>query len=188
MKLIVGLGNPGENYRNTWHNLGFLALGEIRDVNGFTPFKNNKQLKAELSEGKIGREKIILAKPQTFMNNSGESVSALMKYFKIKISDIIVIHDDIDLALGKIRIAKDSSSGGHNGIKSIISHLGTKDFLRIKIGCRTVQTEIIGTLDYVLQKISRQHETEADASLKNAGEAALELLQSSPETAMNKFN
>lgn len=188
MKLVIGLGNPGEKYQNTWHNLGFSALNKIRQDNDFPAFKNDKKLKAEISEKKIGCDKIILAKPQTFMNNSGEAAVALVKYYKIKTEDAIIIHDDVDLPLGKIRVVKDSSSGGHNGVQSIIDHLNTKDFSRIKIGCRTPQTEIVGTLDYVLKKIDQTGKAAAENAIKKAGEAATEIISSSPETAMNKFN
>lgn len=188
MKLVIGLGNPGEKYQNTWHNLGFGALEEIRRENDFSVFKNDKKLKAEISIGKIGREKIFLARPQTYMNNSGEAVSALLKYYKIKIDDLLVIHDDVDLPLAKIRIARDSSSGGHNGIKSIIDHLGTKDFIRIKLGCRTDKTDAVGTMDYVLKRIGKNEETAANAAIKTAAAAALEIIGNSLSAAMNKFN
>ena len=112
MKLIIGLGNPGLQYKKTWHNLGFLALDEIADSFDFEKFKLNKKLQAQTAAGKIGQEKVILAKPQTQMNNSGLAVAAILKYYKINPADLIVIHDDIDLPLGKIRITADSSAGG----------------------------------------------------------------------------
>jgi PTH1 family peptidyl-tRNA hydrolase len=188
MKLVIGLGNPGDKYQNTWHNLGWLALDKIRQDNDFPAFKNNKKLRAEISEKKIGCDKIILAKPQTFMNNSGEAAVALVKYYKIKTEDIIIIHDDVDLPLGKIRIAIASASGGHNGVQSIIDHLNTKDFIRIKIGCRAARTEIIGTLDYVLKPIDQAGKPAVALAIQKAGEAATEIISASPETAMNKFN
>jgi len=188
MKLVIGLGNPGDKYQNTWHNLGFLALEEIRRSQGFPAFKSDKKLKAEISVGKIGREKIILAQPQTFMNNSGEAAAALINYYKMKIEDLIVIHDDVDLPLGKIRIIQNSSSGGHNGVQSIIDYLNNKKFLRIKIGCRSDKTEVIGTLDYVLKKIDKDNEILAAAAIKKAAAAALEVVSESLSSAMNKFN
>ncbi len=188
MKLIIGLGNPGDKYRQTWHNLGWLALDEIRQSREFPAFKSDKKLQAEISEGKIGREKIILAKPRTFMNNSGQAVSALVKYYKIKMEDIVVIHDDVDLPLEKIRVVKNSSSGGHNGIKSIIDYLDTKDFVRIKIGCRTDKTDIIGTVDYVLKKIEKKDAPAANAAVQTAAGAASEIIGKSLMAAMNKFN
>ena len=106
MKLIIGLGNPGKQYKNTWHNLGFLTLDNFCQEQNFPVFKKNTKLLAEKSEGKIGKEKLILARPLTFMNNSGRALLALKKYYKIDPADIIVVHDDLDLPLGKIRLIK----------------------------------------------------------------------------------
>ena len=188
MKLIIGLGNPGKKYEQTWHNLGFLALEEIRQGWNFPSFKNDKKLKAEISEGRSGKEKIILAKPQTFMNNSGEAAAALVNYYKAKIEDLMIIHDDVDLPLGKIRIALDSSSGGHNGVKSVIGYLGTKKFIRIKIGCRGELTEKIGTLNYVLEPIGKSQKTAIAAALCQATLATAGIINESLPAAMNKFN
>jgi len=188
MKLIIGLGNPGKKYEATWHNLGFLALDEIKRENNFSAFKNNKKMKTEISEGKISREKIILAKPQTFMNNSGEAAALLLNYYKFKIEDLIVIHDDVDLPLSKIRIVSDSSSGGHNGVKSLIGYLGSKKFIRIKIGCRGELTEKTGTLDYVLEPIGKAQKNTITDVLRQAALATAEIISQSPQAAMNKFN
>jgi len=188
MKLIIGLGNPGKTYINTWHNLGFMALDKFQEANGFEKFKKDGKLLAEISVGKIGRDKIILAKPQTFMNNSGNAVSAIGKYFKISAKDLIVIHDDIDLPLGKIRVAYDSSAGGHNGIKSIIEALGTKKFSRIKIGVKTDKLEKIETADYVLEKIPASQKEVVSKVAESASSAVLEMITNSIESAMNIFN
>jgi len=150
MKLIVGLGNPGVKYHKTWHNMGFLALDEMARVFDFEKFKKNEKFKAEISEGRIGEEKIILAKPMTYMNKSGEAVQALKSFYKLTTDDIIIVHDDIDSELGKIKTVTNSGSGGHNGIKSIIEMLGTKDFTRIKLGVKTDKREKMEASDYVL--------------------------------------
>jgi PTH1 family peptidyl-tRNA hydrolase len=134
MKLIVALGNPGKQYQNTRHNIGFAAIDEIiKFFNWETP-KLEKKFKAEISLNKIDGLTIILIKPQTFMNNSGESVQAVMDFYKIKTEDLIIIHDDKDLPLGEFKIQTNRGDAGHNGIKSIIEKLGTKDFTRIRIG------------------------------------------------------
>ena len=188
MKLIIGLGNPGKTYADTWHNLGFLALEKLCQINSFEKFKKETKLMAEICAGKIGREKIILAKPRTFMNKSGESVLAIMNYFKISVEDLIVIHDDIDLPLGKIRIASDSSAGGHNGIKSIIESLGTKNFVRIKIGVKTDKLAKIEAADYVLGRITASDKKIINGMEGLVSSACLEIITNSLQSAMNKFN
>ena len=188
MKLISGLGNPGKTYQNTWHNLGFIIIDELKNSWKLKDFKLESKLQAEVCEGKIGREKIILAKPNTYMNNSGVAVSLLMKYYKVKISDLIVIHDDIALPLGKIRLAIDSSSGGHNGIKSIIEHLSSQNFIRLKIGAKTPIMGKKDVPDYVLDKIPSNYKEEINANKKRAVSAVDALLQDGLENAMNQFN
>jgi len=134
VKLIAGLGNPGEKYKKTRHNAGFLALEEIAAAFQFPVFKMESRFNAEISESIIGGQKIILAKPQTFMNKSGNAVKAICDYYKIGIANIIVIHDDLDIELGKYKIARDRTSAGHKGVQSIIDTLGTKNFTRVRIG------------------------------------------------------
>ncbi len=154
MKLIFGLGNPGINYTNTRHNAGFIVLDYLKDYYSFGDYKRNSRFIAEISEGFIENVKVLLVKPLTYMNLSGDSVTKIINYYKVKTEDICVIHDDIDLPLGKIRFKDDSSSGGHNGIKSIINKLGTKKFKRIKIGVDNRSNTKIGTKDYVLSNFS----------------------------------
>lgn len=132
MKLIFGLGNPGNKYKKTKHNIGFIAIDQIAENLGLT-FKQTK-FKSLYAEGRLGSEKIILIKPQTFMNLSGESVQPWMDYYNLTGEDIVVIYDDMDLPVGKIRLRVKGSSGGHNGMKSIIHQLGTKEFNRIRAG------------------------------------------------------
>lgn len=188
MKLIVGLGNPGKKYDNTWHNLGFATIEELRAVMDMPPLKKSVRFKADISVGTYAGERIVLAQPLTFMNNSGESVQAIASFYKIKFSDITVIHDDIDLPLGKLRLAKESSAGGHNGIKSIIDHLGTKGFNRVKIGIKTSKLEKILAADYVLMSWDKSEKITIKEQIKNAAEAAKDILELGLEKAMNKWN
>ena len=188
MKLIIGLGNPGQEYAKTWHNIGFLAIDQIANSFNFENFKLEKKFQAELTSSQIGQEKIILVKPQTFMNNSGEAVGTLAKYYKIKPADIIIIHDDIDLPLGRIKITKKSSAGGHNGVKSVIQYLKTEDFIRIRIGVATAKKEKMANADYVLSKIGLLPSLKIKEVIKKVTSAVEEVTNVSLESAMNKFN
>jgi len=134
MKLLVGLGNPGKEYERTRHNVGFLFLDFLRSSWGFLPFQSSSKWKGSVSAGIHDGEKTILLKPETFMNRSGESVRSIMDFFKIPVDDIIVIHDDLDIAPGTFKVAKGSGAAGHNGVSDLIEKLGTKDFTRIRIG------------------------------------------------------
>ncbi len=134
MNLIIGLGNPGEQYANTRHNIGFMAIDKIAEYFNFEDFQSEKKLKAQIAKGTIDEKETILIKPQTFMNNSGQAIIACQSFFKVPIENILIIHDDIDIELGKIKSAQSGGSAGHNGIKSIIELLGTKDFQRIRVG------------------------------------------------------
>lgn len=131
MKLFVGLGNPGAKYARNRHNVGFMALDEIAESHGFSDWRAKFQ--GQLSEGKFGSEKILLLKPETFMNNSGQSVQAAQKFFKVAIGDIVVFHDEIDLAPGKLRVKSGGGHAGHNGLRSIHAHVG-QDYQRVRIG------------------------------------------------------
>jgi len=152
MKLIIGLGNPGVKYNNTRHNIGFSALDFLREHFDLPKFKLDKKLKAEITKNK----NIILAKPLTFMNESGQAVAAIKKYYKIKLSDIIVLHDDVDIQVGKIKSKKGSSGAGHKGIASIIKYLKSKNFWQIKIGVANEMIRSkIPTEKFVLQKFTK---------------------------------
>lgn len=133
MKLIVGLGNIGEKYHMTRHNVGFLVMDEYAHIKNME-FKYDKQLEASIASKQINGEKVIIAKPTTFVNLSGNAVSKIMSYYKISIEDILIIYDDIDLEVGRLRIRETNGHGGHNGIRDIINHLNTKDFKRIRVG------------------------------------------------------
>lgn len=156
MKIIVGLGNPGEKFEGTRHNLGFAVLNKMQKENKFPNFSLNKKLKTEISEGILNEEKIILAKPQTFMNLSGGAVSLLMKYYKK--GELIIIHDDVDIALGKIKESNNSGSAGHKGVQSIIDSLKTKEFKRIRIGILPQKGKPSDIDKFVLKKFSETEE------------------------------
>jgi peptidyl-tRNA hydrolase, PTH1 family len=167
MKLIIGLGNPGKQYENTRHNTGFMALDEIQKASNFPEFEFNKNFNAEVSKGK----EVILAKPQTFMNLSGQSVRSILDFYKLSPDDITIIHDDKDIALGEYRIASDSSSAGHNGVQNIIDSLGTQNFKRIRIGIGTDSQ--IPTEDFVLQKFSDEELEKIKNVVKEVAEKPL---------------
>lgn len=155
IKIIIALGNIGKEYEKTRHNAGFLMIDFLQESLNFPDFKLEKKFKAEISERQIGDQKVILAKPQTFMNNSGQSVQALTNFYKIPTEEIIVIHDELDLKLSSFKISQNKNASGHNGILSIFNHLGTKNFTRIRIGIdnRTEnQRKNISGSDYVLGK------------------------------------
>jgi len=153
-KLIIGLGNPGPEYQNNRHNIGFQTLESLRVApnlfGALSNFKLEKKFKAEIAKG----DNFILAKPQTFMNNSGQAVKILKSFYKIKPENIIVIHDDIDLPISKIRISQGSSSGGNKGVDSIIKELGSKNFIRVRVGIANTQRVKIPADKFVLQNFN----------------------------------
>ena len=186
MKVIVGLGNPGKKYDNTRHNIGFEALDYIADKEGINI--NTGKYKALIGTGYMGGEKVLLVKPQTFMNLSGESVAELLHYYKIDPEEeLIIIYDDIALAPGKLRVRAKGSAGGHNGIKNIIAHLGTQQFSRIRIG---VGEKPAGwdLADYVLGRFPAEEEPTIRTALEQTVKACETILTDSVEAAMNQFN
>ena len=150
MWLIAGLGNPGSKYTYTWHNCGFLTSEVLAQRNGISVTKT--KFKGYYGKGKISGEDAIILRPQTFMNNSGESVIEAMNFFKIPVSNLIVVYDDIDIPVGKIRVRPSGSAGTHNGMKSVIYHLGSQDFPRVRIGCGPVP-ENWDLINFVLAEI-----------------------------------
>lgn len=185
MKLIVGLGNPGSKYIGTRHNIGFQAIDKIGDA-FLIPVETRKH-KALIGKGKIERETVILAKPQTFMNNSGESVRELADFYKVEPRDIILLFDDISLAVGQLRIRARGSAGGHNGIKSVIAHLGSNEFPRVKIGIgeRPAWQDLAG---YVLERFTREEIPIMDEATNRACEAVYTMISRDISAAMNEFN
>ncbi len=158
MILIIGLGNPGKQYKSTRHNIGFRVIDELAREYNFPDFRLQKKSNALISEGAIGGEKTILAKPQTFMNNSGKAAKALINYYKIQTENLWVINDDIDLPLGKIKISGNQGAAGHKGVTSIIEELKTKDFWRIRIGIRPEKGKPKNVEKFVLQKFTKEEE------------------------------
>ncbi|MBP5994003.1 MAG: aminoacyl-tRNA hydrolase [Candidatus Moranbacteria bacterium] len=157
MRLIIGLGNPGKQYASTRHNAGFLALDFLREHFDFESFHRETRFHAELSIGTIGQEKYLLIKPTTFMNRSGSTVRALLDFYKLSAQDIIVLHDDLDIAPGTHKTTLSSRAAGHNGVQDIIDMLGTQDFFRIRLGIgRPTETEGVcrPAHDYVLDPFS----------------------------------
>ncbi len=168
MKLIIGLGNPGLKYKKTRHNLGFRILNELQKENDFPKFKFAKRFKADISEGILNGERTILAKPQTFMNSSGQAVKALVGFYKLDLKDLIVVHDDLDLPVGEFKISENSSSAGHNGVKSIIQELGTQDFARVRLGIKSQTPQVMETKDFVLAKFTKEEKVILDSTIKKA--------------------
>lgn len=185
MYLIVGLGNPGKQYEATRHNVGFIAIDEIaRELE----IKVDKlKFKSLIGEGRIGTEKIILAKPQTFMNLSGEAVVELMNYYKVDISNLIVIYDDIDLDSGKVRIRKSGSAGTHNGMRNIIYLLGKQDFPRIRIGVSKPKNGQ-DLASFVLSKFEKSEQDNIKEAIEISRKAVTETVETNLDKAMNLYN
>ena len=186
MFLIVGLGNPGKQYEHTRHNVGFDVMDAIAEKYNISI--TEKKHKALCGKGVIGGTKVVLAKPQTYMNLSGESIAELLNYYKMDPEEeMIVIYDDISLAPGNLRIRKKGSAGGHNGIKSIIAHTGTDKFKRIRIGIGE-KPDKMDLADYVLGHFSAADRKLVDDGIKNASEAINIIIEKDINAAMNKFN
>lgn len=184
MKLIVGLGNPGREYEDTRHNTGFKVMDLIaRELHVDINMDKFKGLYAKTS---VKGESVILLKPQTFMNLSGASVRAVMDFFKIDKEDILVIYDDLDLPIGKIRLRQKGSAGGQNGIKNIIQHLGSQEFNRIRVGIG--KDDRIPTVDYVLGKVRKEEIQEYEEALVDAKNAAIDAITNDFDVTMNRFN
>ena len=185
MKLIVGLGNPGKKYDRTKHNMGFMTIDKLMDEYGQTQMK--KDFEAEYCKFKVDGETVFLVKPLTFMNESGRAVNFLMGYFQIQPDELMVIHDDLDMPIGKVRLRTKGSAGGHNGIKSIISAVGTKDFSRIKIGIQHPAKQSV--VNWVLTPFSKDEEPVALAGIDQAAAMAKDWVSgTSIDQLMNKYN
>lgn len=185
MHIIVGLGNPTREYTGTRHNIGFDAVQRIADdYNISLDMKKHKSL---CGKGIIEVEKVILAQPQTYMNLSGEAVRELKDFYKVKNDDIIIIYDDISLDVGQLRIRKKGSAGGHNGIKSIISHLNSEEFPRIKIGVGD-KPKGWDLADYVLGRFSDEENTVIREVLKRTSDACTCMITQGMDASMNQFN
>lgn len=185
MKLIVGLGNIGPKYTFTRHNVGFILADSIAVNNNLT-FRENSRLKCFMTNLRNGIDDYLIIKPTTFMNLSGESVRAVMDYYKISIEDILIVYDDLSLEIGKIRFRANGSDGGHNGIKSIIKHLGTKDIARLKIGIGpqpNIPSEV-----FVLQNFTKEELETLKTVLSNAKSGIECYFKNGLAVAQNQFN
>ncbi|MBB6447471.1 aminoacyl-tRNA hydrolase [Bacillus benzoevorans] len=185
MKLIVGLGNPGKQYEQTRHNIGFMVIERIAE-------KLNIQLDQAKFKGLFGTgffegEKVLLLKPLTYMNLSGESIRAIMDFYQIDPEDILVIYDDLDLPAGKIRLRQRGSAGGHNGIKSTISHLGTQEFNRIRVGINR-PTNGMAITDYVLGRFAREEQDPIQEAVERSADACIEWTKKPFLQVMNTYN
>jgi len=193
LKLIVGLGNPGKAYAHNRHNIGFRCINHLARLHSISMKQHH--CRCQVGTGEIAGVEVLLAKPKTFVNLSGEAVGRLMRKYKIPVNDLIVIYDDLDLPLGKLRLRPGGSAGGHKGIKSIISALGSKDFCRIKVGIGRPTDEdgnplsdedvIVG---YVLSDFTPQEEAIIKPAIAKAAEAIQCIITEGITSAMNKFN
>ena len=184
MKLIVGLGNPGLKYKNTRHNAGFMVIDKTLEKLHLTIDK--EKFNAAYVVFVHNGEKVYILKPLTYMNNSGEAVLAFMNYFKIDINDLIVVHDDLDLPVGKIRLRESGSCGGQNGMRSIIDLLKSQNIKRIRIGIG--KNPLIPTIDYVLGKILKEEKEDFDLSVDRASDALIYFLDHDFSKTMTNFN
>lgn len=185
MYLIAGLGNPGSKYENTRHNMGFKTVDNIASELGVDIRKS--KFKGLIGEGKIGKEKVLLLKPQTYMNLSGESVREAAMYYDIPRENLIVIYDDMDLPAGDIRIRKSGGPGTHNGMKSVVSQLGIKDFPRIRVG---VGSGLNGDdiVNHVIGKVSQREMSVLEDACRDAATAACDIVRIGIDNAMNRHN
>lgn len=193
MKIIVGLGNPGKEYEETRHNIGFKIIESLAQKFTFEPFHLEKKFKAALTIGEtaLKKEKIIFAKPQTYMNLSGEAVAALMNFYKIETADMWVIYDDLDLPLGKIRIRKEGSAGTHNGMKSIITQIGKNNFPRFRFGIESrgqTAPKQQDTTSFVLSPFTIHEQPLVEETVQKMIEALQQSLDKGIEVCMNTFN
>jgi PTH1 family peptidyl-tRNA hydrolase len=183
--LIAGLGNPGREYKQTRHNIGFMVAEQL--ANDLSISMGKVQSRAIIGMGRALNVKVIIAKPQTFMNRSGEAVKGLLKFYKIPLEQLIVIHDDLDIPFGTIRIRKQGGPGGQKGIKSIIDHMGTQDFNRVRMGIGRPPGRM-DAADYVLQRFAKVEEDELEPLVKQASKAVQSIIQYGMDQAMNEYN
>jgi len=185
VKLVVGLGNPGEYYKQTRHNIGFMIVERVARESSIQ--FSRKKFKSTIGEGTIVEQRIIVAKPLTYMNLCGDAIKKLATYFKTDPKALIVVHDDLDIEFGKIKIKEKGGHGGHNGVRSIIATLGTNDFLRLKVGIgRPAKNQ--GVRDYVLSSFDSDQLDFLPDLICMAGEAIVSVITHGAQAAMNEFN
>ena len=186
MKMIVGLGNPGREYEHTRHNVGFDVISALAEKLEISPGMWKAEHRAHTARAMIGTEKVILVKPQTFMNLSGEAIRELNDYYKLNgVEDLIVISDDVAIPTGHIRIRVKGSAGGHNGLKNIILHMGSEEFVRLRVGVGGPGGDMV---DHVLGHFSSEDAKTMKDAIVKAAEAAMCIVTDGAESAMNKFN
>ena len=183
MYIIVGLGNPGSKYENTRHNRGFKAIDAMASEFGIDV--NRAKFKGLIGEGRIGSEKVILLKPQTYMNLSGQSVREIMNFYKIPEENLIVIYDDFDLPIGSIRVRKSGGPGTHNGMKSVIQELGSRKFPRVRVG---IGSSDGSTIQFVIGKVGKDEQQILNEAAEAAASAATDIIRIGIENAMNIHN
>ena len=184
--LLVGLGNPGAKSASTRHNMGFLALDGLADREGFR--FNKLRFRAWTAQWKVGDQQVLVMKPQTYMNLSGEAVRQAVDFYKIPPERVLVVSDDTALAVGRLRIRKGGSAGGHNGLKNIIQHLGTDQFPRVRVGVGEKPHPDYDMADWVLGKFQGEDKKAIDGAVKRAADAVECFLKEGPDRAMNRFN
>ncbi len=185
MRVIIGLGNPGRDYARNRHNVGFRCVNQLARKHGISLGQRNCQ--AQHGTGRIEGAEVVLAKPRTFMNLSGRSAGLLLRRFRAAPADLVVIHDDLDLALGRIRLYSNGGSGGHKGIESIVAALGSRDFLRVRVGIGRPLSET-DAVDYVLGDFSPSELAVVEEAVVRVGEAVSCLLKEGMAAAMNRYN
>lgn len=183
MYIIVGLGNPGSKYENTRHNMGFKAIDAMASEFGIDV--NRAKFKGLIGKGRIGSEKVILLKPQTYMNLSGQSVREIMNFYKIPEENLIVIYDDFDLSIGSIRVRKSGGPGTHNGMKSVIQELGSRKFPRVRVG---IGSSDGSTIQFVIGKVGKDEQQILNEAAEAAASAAADIIRIGIENAMNIHN
>ncbi len=183
--IIAGLGNPGKEYEKTRHNIGFSTIDKISEKLSIN--MNKIKFKGLCGEGRVGQNRLILLKPQTFMNNSGESIRMCLDFYKVPSEKLLIIVDDIDIEFGQLKIKKNGSAGTHNGLKSIISHISTKDFPRIKVG---IGYKIDGEdlADFVLSRFTPKEASHIEKAIEAAADAAIYIIENGIDSAMNTYN
>lgn len=184
MKVVVGLGNPGAQYANTPHSVGFEVVDRIAAECGAS-WEEKRQFKCLMAKATFAGQGVMLVKPQTFMNLSGESVAPVVKYHNATPADLLVVQDDIDIAVGRMRIRRGGTCGGHNGIRNIIERLGTQDFARLKVGVGKDRANVVG---HVLGKFDPETRKVMDQVVADAAKAAEAVLRDGPDRAMNAYN
>ncbi len=188
MIIIIGLGNPGEKFKNTRHNAGFMVLDNFAEKNNFPKFVLQKKYEVLISESVINGEKIILAKPQTFMNESGKTAREILKNNKSQLNNFIIVHDDIDLPIGKIKIVKERGSAGHKGVESIIKNIGSGGLIRIRVGICPKNGKPKNSEGFVIKNFTEEEKEVMGEAINKATESLACFIKEGLEKAMNEYN